>query len=531
MYDKIENGGFFLALFIVVICRSKERHFRVKRMNPMTSGKVTKQAFGHQARLGSLYDIRRDKFEGSNLFKQPPPNSMVTTTDCPFTEYIVDENCSQKDTFKKLNVDASLKLSLMAGLIKADGSAKYLNQTKTDSRTVRVTFIFNIRTKKETLEISFDRLSEYFSSNALENPNTTHCVIGIIWGARIAATFEQVLSNSEAAEELQGQLAVHLKKLSLTGKIDGDARVENSKLESLKINFSGDIHIETVPRTLEDVYEIFQTIPLKLKTINQGKGQQLEFEFYPLKQIAQMLKIENRFHLIQEVKENLIIRIEDIFENMLQEKRKFNDFILEIRTWEKYIPSAWLKDIFQKQQNLAAIELETQQEIATVLLKIRCGESDENEMILLLNKFQSNPCSLQSIEDDLKSNSSIQTKIKCLSQFDEIDIKTSAFPNSLILCTDFESIDDFIQTYYNNHIYLLHISNRWIEKDRSNWHRQLRCWKFLYKTETEKSIFRVIDHDLHQNLDYKPETCVIYYAHHGTIKSKDYHQATLSKWN
>jgi len=93
----------------------------------MTTGKLTKQAFGHQECLGSLYDIRRDKFEGSNLFKQTPPNSMVTITDCPFTEYIVDENCSQKDTFKKLNVEASLKLSLMAGLIKADGSAKYLS--------------------------------------------------------------------------------------------------------------------------------------------------------------------------------------------------------------------------------------------------------------------------------------------------------------------------------------------------------------------------------------------------------------------
>ena len=266
-------------------------------MNTMTSGKLTKQAFGHQARLGSLYDIRRDKFEGSNLFKQTPPNSMVTITDCPFTEYIVDENCSQKDTFKKLNVEASLKLSLMAGLIKADGSAKYLYQTKTDSRTVRVTFIFNIKTKKETLEISSDRLNEYFSFNALENQNVTHCVIGITWGARIAATFEQILSNSEAAEELQGKLEVHLKKLGSIAKLDGDAKVENmekenSKLESLKINFSGDVPIETVPRTLEDVYEIFKTIPLQLKTINQGKGQQLEFEFYPLKQIAQMFKYQ-----------------------------------------------------------------------------------------------------------------------------------------------------------------------------------------------------------------------------------------------
>lgn len=260
-------------------------------------GAITKQAFGRHGFIGSLYDIRCDRFEGGNLFNQTLPSSMVLTSDCANSDYIVDENISQKDTFNKLNVEASLKLSLMAGLIKVEGSAKYLNQTKTDSRTVRVTFMLNIKTKQEYLQISMAGLSEYFSADALENPNATHCVIGITWGARVAATFEQILSSSEAAEELQGRLAVTLKKISL--EVSGDATLEhtqkeNSNFESLKISFVGDILIEDVPRTIEDVFNIFKRVPSLLKELNHGKGQQLEFELYPLKRMAEIFKHELR---------------------------------------------------------------------------------------------------------------------------------------------------------------------------------------------------------------------------------------------
>lgn len=52
--------------------------------------------------------------------------------------------------------------------------------------------------------------------------------------------------------EFQGQLEVHLKKLGLPVKLDGDANVENmdkenSKFEPLKINFSGDVPVDIVP--------------------------------------------------------------------------------------------------------------------------------------------------------------------------------------------------------------------------------------------------------------------------------------------
>lgn len=48
----------------------KHTYLRLKQMSAVSSRKVTKQAFGHQARLGSLYDICQDKFEGGNLFKK-----------------------------------------------------------------------------------------------------------------------------------------------------------------------------------------------------------------------------------------------------------------------------------------------------------------------------------------------------------------------------------------------------------------------------------------------------------------------------
>lgn len=258
---------------------------------------IKRQAFGRNGSIGSLYDARTDKFEGGKLFDRSLPSSMVETTDSAKSEYIVDENKSLKETFNKLNVDASLKLSLMAGLIKVDGSAKYLTQTKTDNKTVRVTFMLNLRTKQDNLQISRHDLCDYFSKNALDNQDATHFVSGITWGARVAATFETTLSSSEAAQELQGRLALSLSKISMkaSGNVDLDyVNKDNCKFESMKINFSGDILLKDTPSSIEDVYKIFKEVPTLLKDVNNGKGQQLEFELYPLQRIAENFQLEIR---------------------------------------------------------------------------------------------------------------------------------------------------------------------------------------------------------------------------------------------
>ncbi|CAF2816750.1 unnamed protein product [Rotaria sp. Silwood2] len=90
---------------------------------------ISKQAIGRHGFIGSLYDIRSNQFEGGNLFNRELAPSLISTTDCASSDFYVDENLSQKDTLNKLNIEGSMKLSLMAGVVQVDGSAKYLNQT------------------------------------------------------------------------------------------------------------------------------------------------------------------------------------------------------------------------------------------------------------------------------------------------------------------------------------------------------------------------------------------------------------------
>jgi len=210
-----------------------------------------------------------------------------------------------------MNIEASLKLSLLGGLIDVAGSAKYLKQTKTNSHTVRVTFMYKAKTKQEHLLINTADLYKYFSLDALENPNATHVVIGILWGANVAATFERVVENREAVEQLEGQLSVVLK--SIAGSIEGNAKVNcgdinKAAFESLTVSFSGDVLIKDCPQTIDAVMKTYENIPDLIKPLNGGKGRQLEFVLYPLKRIAQMFKLELKVErLVKNIFEKLVV--------------------------------------------------------------------------------------------------------------------------------------------------------------------------------------------------------------------------------
>jgi hypothetical protein len=254
-------------------------------------GSIERHNIDGHGTIGSLYDVRTDKLEGTNLFNKVLPNEFVLTTDNAHVDYEIDFNNSQKETFNRMNIEANLKLSLFGGLIDIDGSAKYLKQTKTDDHTVRVTLVGMVKTKQEHLQISMVELDKYISLDAINNQNATHVVTGIKWGANVAATFEQIVKNINEVTDIEGKLAVKLKALP----ISGDAKLEledkdKSLFESLKINFSGDVVPDNFSHTLDGVMKIFREIPSLIKPLNNGKGRPLVFVLYPLKRMAEIFK-------------------------------------------------------------------------------------------------------------------------------------------------------------------------------------------------------------------------------------------------
>lgn len=277
-----------------------------KLTNMSFTGAIERQAVGRHGALGSLYDIRTDKLEGTNLFNKNLPPSLIEISDNAQCIYELDFNNSQKETFNKLNIEGNLKLSLLSGLTDIGGSAKFLKQTKTDGHTVRVTYICKAKTKREHLQISMAELHQYFLPDALENPNATHVITGIIWGANVAATFEQVVQNREKVKALEGKLSLVLKGLPISGEagVTYDTK-DKSEFESLQISFSGDLLDGTCVRTIEGVMTIFEKIPNLIKPLNDGKGQQLVFVLYPLERMAQIFKHELR--IARSVSKNIFV--------------------------------------------------------------------------------------------------------------------------------------------------------------------------------------------------------------------------------
>ncbi|CAF1085562.1 unnamed protein product [Adineta steineri] len=373
-----------------------------------SSNLIERQAIGRSGEIGSLYDIRTDQFVMGNLFNDVLPDSFIRRHDNFSASYWVDFHNSQKETFDNLNIEANLKLALMTELLKVEESAKYLKQTKANSHTVRTTFIYNAKTKREDLQISIEGLHEYFSSHAFENPDVTHVVIGIIWGVNVAATFERIVEKHDDVKRTEDALKAAFANPAFS--ISG-----NADLESLKISFSGDILIENCPGTIDGVMQVCQNVPSMLKSLNDGKGQPLTYILYSLKQIAERTKIkQNITRMVKEVSKQIVDRIENIFEQINDEQRKLNDFLDEMNSWKEFLDQEWFDLVKQKLSDFNKEELKLKRELSSLLVDIRSNLVKESKMIELIDNFSKHPCSSQSIGKFFEENENIKAKIQTL---------------------------------------------------------------------------------------------------------------------
>ncbi|CAG7734109.1 unnamed protein product, partial [Allacma fusca] len=123
---------------------------------------------GSVAKLGDLYDARRDKFCGISILKDSAPDSAIQTRDNPFSDTKYFHSDKYSDKFDKLDVKAELKLSVLCGLFSLKGSGRYFRDEKSSKRAVRCTLMYNICTKIEELSIFNDALKECIELDALQ---------------------------------------------------------------------------------------------------------------------------------------------------------------------------------------------------------------------------------------------------------------------------------------------------------------------------------------------------------------------------
>lgn len=342
-------------------------------------------ALGRPFYLGMLYDIRTDTIvTGVTLWD---PQNLTNNTFIhrkSNTEFeVITEDSFQKKAHA-LGVEASLKLSMLSGLIKMSGSAKFAEDKQQTSHAVRMTLKSSTTTHTEQLTMKDLRKGNYPEIRDLNF--ATHVVTGVTYGAEAFFVFDRTISIGESRKEIGGSLNAILNKLSQIG-IEDNAKFnltaqESNFVNKLNCKFYGDYRLKANPSTFAEAVKLYRELP---KLVGE-KGENTvpkRVSLYPLG-----LLDSRAARYVREISSNLV----DYSISMIEKLHLF-----EIRARD-LSESDVLKNLNYMKQHLldfaarvSEIQLDLKQNIASYLPKLRGTGAEESDLFNVFKELDSSP--------------------------------------------------------------------------------------------------------------------------------------------
>ena len=111
-------------------------------------------------------------------------------------------------------------ISLSGGLIKVEGSAKYLKESKESEDVANVIMKAKYRTRDETIPTH----TPLNNINLCKMKGFTHVVTGITYGMDASFDFQRIVKNDESFENIEGELKINIQNIPSV-KVEAEAKV------------------------------------------------------------------------------------------------------------------------------------------------------------------------------------------------------------------------------------------------------------------------------------------------------------------
>ncbi|XP_067033103.1 uncharacterized protein [Acropora muricata] len=232
----------------------------------MFSQSQTVAALGRPFDLGMLYDRRSEELIlGKTLWSPNHLSQAVNTITKPYTNSEVLAEDTIDDKVSALNVEASLKLSFLGGLVNVHGAAKYLDDRKTSSHHSRVVLKYETTTELKQLTMEHLGRGKVQYPEVFDQDIATDVVVGILYGANAFLIFDQEVSKGESFREVHGNMEVLVKALP-SMSVDGKGSVgikedQKKKTEKMRCKMYGDFRTEESPTTYEEAVRVYKQLP------------------------------------------------------------------------------------------------------------------------------------------------------------------------------------------------------------------------------------------------------------------------------
>ncbi|XP_067311033.1 cytolytic toxin-alpha-like [Pseudorasbora parva] len=397
----------------------------------MEAEPIEMAALGRPLFPGMLYDCRKDSFiPGVTLWDK---KSLTEDLDSR-PELMTDLKFSSSDSLSSksnlLDISASLKASFMGGLVEVGGSAKYLRDTKSSNKQSRVTMHYSDTSRFEQLTMT--QLGKITYPQVFDQKTATHVVTAVRYGAQAFMVFDQMASEDESKQEIEGKLNVIVKKIpAFTIEGEGSVKMTENDIKTAKnitCTFHGDFHLEQNPTTFLEALNLYKQLPSLLKE-NRQNAVPIKVWLYPLH-----LLDTKAAQLEREISTSLVSNTEHIMEGLGEVERTCND--LSRRTMVNV-----LSDIEERlrsfQGSFSVYKTVLQKAVAGVLPTIRGGGKEEKSLADILTIHYSSPFNADKLNQWLhEAKSELNLLSSQTKTLEEIQIIDSDGLNTILLDPD-----------------------------------------------------------------------------------------------
>lgn len=354
---------------------------------------------GRPFHLGMLYDIRTDKIiTGTTLWDPQNLANNTITHKQPYTAFEIITDDSLQTKAHALGVQASLKLSLLGGLISISGSAKYAEDYQKTNTEARLTLKYSTTTHFEQLTM------KHLGKGNLNHPDlhdadlATHVVTGVVYGAEAFFIFDRTISTTESKKEISGTLKVMIEKIPQF-KIKADAKLnltdkEDNFVDKLNCKFYGDFLLNENPSSFSEAVHIYRRLPSLLGENNENVVPKKVW-LYPLH-----LLDNKAMRIVRVISSNLI----DYCTTVIEKLRSSEVRTLDLLKADIIIHSNHLrKQLLDFVARLSEFQRDLKEKIALYLPKLR-GNTGVEESVLsnFFKQVDSSPFNQQKLDSWLE---------------------------------------------------------------------------------------------------------------------------------
>ncbi|CAF2779128.1 unnamed protein product [Rotaria sp. Silwood2] len=354
---------------------------------------------GRPFRLGMLYDMRSNKIiAGAALWDPQKLANNTSTYKQPYTGYEIIAEDSLQNKAHALGVEASLKLSLLGGLVSISGSAKYAEDSQKTNHETRMTLKYSTTTHFEQLTMKHLGKGNLNHSDLHNADLATHVVTGVLYGADAFFVFVRAVSNNESKKEISGRLKAIINKIP-TFRIEGEAKLnmtdqEKNFVDKLNCKVYDDFRLSKNPNTFNEALKMYRQLPSLLGKNNENAIPKKVW-LYPLH-----LLDNNAMQIVREISSKLIDYSISVIENL----HSLEVTALDLSNSAMFTYFNHMKNhLLDFTARLLELQRELKEKIALYLPKLR-GNTDIEESVLfnLFKQVDSSPFNKKKLESWLK---------------------------------------------------------------------------------------------------------------------------------